>query len=37
MKFEQDTPNNTMFSKAGRFTSEKFIIFQRKDDIMNNK
>ncbi|KAL4504067.1 hypothetical protein ABPG72_022697 [Tetrahymena utriculariae] len=26
-----------MFSKAGRFTSEKYIIFQRKDEILYNK
>ena len=26
-----------MFSKAGRFTSEKYIIFQKKDEILYNK
>lgn len=26
-----------MFSKAGRFTSEKYIIFQKKDEILHNK
>jgi hypothetical protein len=26
-----------MFSKAGRFTSEKYIIFQKKDEILFNK
>jgi len=26
-----------MFSKAGRFTSEKYIIFQKKDEILNNQ
>ena len=26
-----------MFSKAGRFTSEKYIVFQKKDEIINNK
>ena len=29
-------PQN-MFSKAGKITSEKFIIFSRKDDILNRK
>lgn len=26
-----------MFSKAGKITSEKYIIFQRKEEIINNK
>ena len=26
-----------MFSSAGRFTTEKYIIFQRKDEILHNK
>jgi len=26
-----------MFSKSGRFTSEKYIIFQKKDEILNNQ
>lgn len=26
-----------MFSKVGRFTSEKYIIFQKKDEILYNK
>lgn len=26
-----------MFSKVGRFTSEKYIIFQKKDEILFNK
>jgi hypothetical protein len=26
-----------MFSKAGKFTSEKYIVFQRKDEILYNK
>lgn len=26
-----------MYSKAGRFTTEKYIIFQRKDEILHNK
>lgn len=26
-----------MFSKAGRFTSEKYIIFQKKEEILFNK
>jgi hypothetical protein len=26
-----------MFSKAGRFTSEKYIVFQKKDEILYNK
>jgi hypothetical protein len=26
-----------MFSKAGRFTSEKYIIFQKKEEILLNK
>lgn len=25
-----------MYSKAGRYTSEKYIIFQRKDDILTD-
>jgi len=25
-----------MFSKGGRFTSEKYIIFQKKDEILTN-
>lgn len=26
-----------MFSKAGKITSEKYIIFARKDEILNRK
>ena len=26
-----------MFSSAGRFTTEKYIIFQRKDEILFNR
>lgn len=32
-----DPSNLGMFSKAGRFTSEKYIIFQKKDEILNNQ
>jgi len=32
-----DPTNLGMFSKAGRFTSEKYIIFQKKDEILNNQ
>jgi len=32
-----DPTNLGMFSKAGRFTSEKYIIFQKKDEIINNQ
>ena len=34
---EHDPSGLGMFSKAGRFTSEKYIIFQRKDEILYNK
>lgn len=26
-----------MFSKAGRFTTEKYIIFQKKEEILNDQ
>lgn len=34
-----ENPNDTqnMFSKAGKITSEKYIVFQRKDEIIKNK
>lgn len=36
--FDYTDPSNLgMFSKAGRFTSEKYIIFQKKDEIINNQ
>lgn len=33
---EHDPAGLGMFSKAGRFTSEKYIIFQKKDEIVSN-
>ena len=36
--FDDTDPSNLgMFSKAGRFTTEKYIIFQKKDEIVNNQ
>ena len=36
--YDQGDPSGLgMYSKAGRFTSEKYIIFQRKDDILNDQ
>lgn len=32
-----DSSGQGMFSKAGRYTSEKYMIFQRKDEILYNK
>lgn len=40
MAFVQDPHDPSglgMFSKAGRFTTEKYIIFQKKDEIMFDK
>ena len=33
----EEGASTQMFSKAGRFTSEKYIIFQKKDEITNSK
>jgi len=36
--FDHSDPSNLgMFSKAGRFTTEKYIIFHKKDEILNNQ
>lgn len=32
-----DVSNNGMFSKAGRYTSEKYMIFSKKDEIIHDK
>jgi len=32
-----DPSGQGMFSKPGRFTSEKHIIFQKKEEILNNQ
>jgi hypothetical protein len=32
-----DPSGGGMFSKPGRFTSEKYIVFQKKDEIMANQ
>ena len=34
-----ENPNDiqNMFSKAGKITSEKYIVFQRKEEIINNR
>lgn len=37
VKDKYDPSNQGMFSSAGRFTTEKYIIFQRKDEILYNK
>lgn len=34
---ENPSDSQNMFSKAGKITSEKYIIFQRKEEIMNNR
>ena len=34
---QHDPSGLGMFSKVGRFTSEKYIIFQKKDEILHNK
>jgi len=32
-----DPSGSGMFSKPGRFTFEKYMIFHRKDEILNNQ
>jgi hypothetical protein len=37
VKDKNDPGNQGMFSSAGRFTTEKYIVFQKKDEILTNK
>lgn len=37
INFSLDPTGNGMFSKAGRFTSEKYSVFRKKDEILENK
>ena len=34
---KNDHSRQDMFSKAGKFTTEKYIIFQKKEEILYNK
>ncbi len=35
---DQNDPSGLgMFSKPGRFTAEKYVVFQRKDEILSNE
>ena len=37
MSIVADNNDSQMYSKAGRYTTEKYMIFQHKDEILHNK